>query len=90
MGSESSKSESDSSNSGEKNSELEEMNDLKENKNTIINRVWVVKKSISLTVRNVDIFSEDNIISKGVSQFLDQIGASIIENKLEVYQLILR
>ena len=55
MGSESSKSESDSSNSGEKNSELEEMNDLKENKNTIINRVWVVKKSINLTDENVEL-----------------------------------
>jgi len=54
MGSESSKS-SDSSNSGKENSELEEMNDLKENKNTIINRVWVVKKSIRLTDENVDI-----------------------------------
>ena len=71
MGSESSKSDFDSSNSGEKNSELEEMNDLKENKNTIINRVWVVKKSISLIDRNVNFFSKDNFISKVVSKFLD-------------------
>ena len=56
MGSESSKSESDSSNSGEKNSELEEMNDLKENKNTIINRVWVVKKSIRLKDEKVELY----------------------------------
>ena len=56
MGSESSKSESDSSNSGKKNSELEEMNDLKENKNTIINRVWVVKKSIRLKDEKVELY----------------------------------
>ena len=60
MGSESSKSDSNSSksdsdsssNSGEK-GELEKMNDRIENKNTIINRVWIVKKSIRLTDRNI-------------------------------------
>ena len=60
MGSESSKSDSNSSksdsdsssNSGEK-GELEKMNDRIENRNTIINRVWIVKKSIRLTDRNI-------------------------------------
>ena len=53
MGSESSNSGSNSSrsdsssNSGNLNGELEKMICLKENENTIINRVWIVKKSIS-------------------------------------------
>ena len=56
MGSESSKSDSNSSksdsdsssNSGNASGELEKMIFLKENENTIINRVWIVKKSIRL------------------------------------------
>ena len=56
MGSQSSKSDSNSSksdsdsssNSGNKNGKLETMDGLKENENTIINRVWIVKKSITL------------------------------------------
>ena len=56
MGSESSKSDSESlSNSADENGKLEIMNCLKENKNTIINRVWIVKKSISLKDRNVNL-----------------------------------
>ena len=62
MGSESSRSESNSSksdsesssNSGDNNSKLEEMICLKENENTIINRVWIVKKCISLSDGHVD------------------------------------
>ena len=55
MGSESSnsdsyslRSDSDSaSNSGSANGELEKMIFLKENENTIINRVWIIKQPIS-------------------------------------------
>ena len=60
MGSESSKSksnslksDSESSNTGDENGNLERMNCLKENENTIINRVWIAKKSISLNNRNI-------------------------------------
>ena len=60
MGSESSdsnssKSDSDSSsNSGNKNGECETINYLNENENTIINRVWIVKKSITLSDGHVN------------------------------------
>ena len=61
MGSESSNSESNSSrsdsdsssNSGNTTNKLEEMICKKENENTIINRVWIVKRSISLDDRHV-------------------------------------
>ncbi len=54
----SSKSDSDSSsNSANKNRGLETMDCLKENENTIINRVWIVKKSITLYDRHVNAFS---------------------------------
>ena len=63
MGSVSSKSESysleyesESSNSGAENGNLERMNCLNEKENIIINRVWIVKKSINLTDRHVDLF----------------------------------
>ena len=64
MGSESSKSESNSSksdsdsssNSGDNNGKLEEMICLKENENTNINRVWSVKKCISLSDGHVGFF----------------------------------
>jgi hypothetical protein len=50
----SSKSDSDmSSNSGNKNGALETMDFLNENKNTIINRVRIVKKSITINNRHV-------------------------------------
>ena len=92
MGSESSKSESDSSNSGEKNSELEEMNDLKENKNTIINRVWVVKKSIRLTDENVDITYGTKYISKfvdhiGLAKFGNSIRGVLIDPKINIFNV---
>ena len=62
MGSESSKSDSNSSksdsdsssNSANNNGEIETMDCLKENENTIINRVWIVKKSITLQDRHVN------------------------------------
>jgi len=47
--------ESDSvllSNSG-KGNKLEEMNRTKENENTIINRVWIAKKLITLNDRHI-------------------------------------
>jgi len=64
MGSESSKSDSNSSksdsdsssNSANNNGELETMDCLKKNENTIINRVWIVKKSITLYDRHVNAF----------------------------------
>ena len=62
MGSESSKSNSNSSksdsdsspNSGNKNCNLEKMDCRKENDNTKINRVWIVKKSITLNDRHIN------------------------------------
>ena len=44
----SSKSDSNSSSNSGKNDKLEIMDSLKENDNTMIYRVWIVKKSISL------------------------------------------
>jgi len=62
MGSESSKSNSNSSksdsdsssNSGNQNGNLEKMDCRKENDNTKINRVWIVKKSITLNDRHIN------------------------------------
>ena len=62
MGSESSKSNSNSSksdsdsssNSGNQNGNLEKMDCRKENDNTKIYRVWIVKKSISLNDRHIN------------------------------------
>ena len=52
----SSKSDSDSSsNSAHKNGKLEEITFLKENENTKIKRVWIVKKAISLADGHVDL-----------------------------------
>ena len=73
MGSESSNSNSNSSrsdsdsasNSGSANGEIEKMIFQKENENTIINRVWIVKKSISyLDARVGRLFSRTDILSK--------------------------
>ena len=69
MGSESSKSESNSSksdsdsssNSGKKNGILETMDCLEENHNTMIYRIWIVKKSISMHDMHV-LFLAQNII----------------------------
>ena len=63
MGGESSKSDSNSSksnsdsssNSANNDGKLEEMVFQKENENTIIKRVWIVKKSISLTDGHVNL-----------------------------------
>ena len=54
-----------SSNSAESKDKLEEMNCRKENSNTIINRVWIVKKSISLFDRQIFVSSISTIIKKG-------------------------
>jgi hypothetical protein len=51
----SSKSDSHSSNSGNNNGKLEEMICLKSNENKIINRVWIVKKAISLKNEHIAI-----------------------------------
>ena len=51
-----SKSES-SSNSGKEKEQLEEKNFQQENNNTIIYRVWIVKRSISLTDGHVNLFN---------------------------------
>ena len=52
-----------SSNSGNKNHELERMNCRKENENTIIYRVWISKRSISLTDEHIlHIFSKREYI----------------------------
>ena len=61
----SSKSESDSSsNSGKNSGKLETLNFLQENDNTIIYRVWIVKKSITVKDRHVNYdFSLDPIMS---------------------------
>ena len=48
------KSDSDSSsNSGNKNDKLEKINLIQENENTIIKRVWIVKKSITIHDRHI-------------------------------------
>ena len=50
----SSKSDSESSNSGDEKGKLEIMRCRKENNNTIIKRVWIAKKSISLNDRHIN------------------------------------
>ena len=73
MGSESSNSDSNSSrsdsdsasNSGSANGELEKMIFLKENENTIINRVWIIKQPISYLDARVG----NNPLNSGLSFF---------------------
>ena len=48
MGSESSNSESESSNSGKRDNKLEKLEMREENANTIIKRVWIAKRSINI------------------------------------------
>ena len=74
MGSESSKSNSNSSksdsdsssNSGNKSGNLEKMDCRKENDNTKIYRVWIVKKSINLNDRHINF----NFLPNGHKKFL--------------------
>jgi len=54
MGSEPSSESNSDSNSASKDGQLKEINFLKENENTLIKRVWIVKKSIKLNDRNVN------------------------------------
>ena len=55
----SSKSDSDiSSNSADKKNQLETMECHPENKNTVIQRVWIAKKSITVHDEHVDFFYE--------------------------------
>ena len=79
MGSESSdsnssKSDSDSSsNSGNKNGGCETINYLNENENTIINRVWIVKKSITLNDRHIKVLPITLLVLKWFYYFLKYI-----------------
>ena len=77
MGSESSNSDSNSSrsdsdsasNSGSANGEIEKMIFQKENENTIINRVWIVKKSISYSDARVG-----GILSLAITSIFPPLG----------------
>ncbi len=74
----SSKSDSDSSsNSAHKNGKLEEISFLKENENTKIKRVWIVKKHISLTDARVDVLE---FIDRLENSFSNKIG--LLFNKI--------
>ena len=67
----SSKSDSNSSNSGNSKGELEEIICLKSNENKIINRVWIVKKAISLNNEHIAIFRASFHISSAlINHFL--------------------
>ena len=66
----SSKSDSHSSNSGNNNGKLEKMICLKSNENKIINRVWIVKKSISLNNEHIAILAGFYISSALNNYFL--------------------
>ena len=84
MGSESSKSEfnslksdSESSSSGIENGELEIMNCKKENQKTIINRVWIAKKPISLNDRHIN-------LNDKVGFLADKICNNVFKNKINL------
>ena len=79
----SSKSDSDSSsNSGNKSEKLEIMNFLNENDNTIIYRVWIVKKSITVNDRHVNYyFSLDRNMKIAQTLFL-------LTNNVEKLELV--
>ena len=93
MGSESSKSDSNSSksdsdsssNSGNKNGKLETMDCLKENENTIINRVWIVKKSITLNERHVNV-SALSFFSKMISK-IKKKSINLVKPKANIFKI---
>ena len=67
----SSKSDSDiSSNSADKKNQLETMECHPENKNTVIQRVWISKKSITMHDEHVDFFSK---ITKPYAHILNRL-----------------
>ena len=84
MGSESSKSESnssksdsESSSSGKENCKLEIMICRKENQNKIINRVWIVKKSISLNDGHINLNGKVGFLT-------DKIYNYVFRNKVNL------
>ena len=89
MGSESSKSDSNSSksdsdsssNSANNNGELETMDCLKENENTIINRVWIVKKSITLNDRHV------NVSAFGIFSKIKKKSINLVKPKANIFKI---
>ena len=66
----SSKSDSHSSNSGNNDGKLEKMICLKSNENKIINRVWIVKKSIDLSDGHVALKQGFCILNKIVNDLV--------------------
>ena len=96
----SSKSDSDSSsNSADKNGILEEISFLKENENTRIKRVWIVKKSICLADVRVGLFEftdrlEKNftnkiefLLNKIPSTYEELNNLALFEPKLNVFKI---
>ena len=88
----SSKSDSDSSsNSGNKSGKLEIMNFLNENDNTIIYRVWIVKKSITVNDRHVNYdFSLDPIMRIAQTVFLLKNNVEkleIVKPKVNIFKI---
>ena len=77
----SSKSDSDSSsNSAHKNGKLEEITFLKENENTKIKRVWIVKKPISLADGHVDLLkSRYRKVTNKIKELLNKISSTYID-----------
>lgn len=94
----SSKSDSDSSsNSAHKNGKLEEITFLKENENTKIKRVWIVKKPISLHDGHVDLLKlrygtiytaiTKLLLSKIPSTYIDLNNLELFEPKQNVFKI---
>ena len=71
MGSEKSSESNSESNSASKDGGLNQINFLKENDNTLIKRIWIVKKSIKLNDRNV-------------SPYVNIFSPIVINNKVEL------
>ena len=89
----SSKSDSDSlSNSAHKNGKLEEITFLKENENTKIKRVWIVKKPISLADGHVNLLilryrNGPDYTAKQIKLLLSKIPSTYIDlNNLEFFE----
>ena len=90
MGSESSKSNSNSSksnsysssNSANKNCNLEKMDCRKENDNTRIYRVWIVKKSITLNDRHIKVANSNMLVHPAVLYLFVLFGEKTEKPKL--------
>ena len=93
MGSESSKSDSNSSksdsdsssNSANNNGELETMDCLKENENTIINRVWIVKKSITLSDGHVNVSGLS--LFRRIYSVMKKTSINLVKPKSNVFKI---